>query len=306
MTLHQRRVNQESRIVNKTKSRHAFIGQSGPADWLPLKQEVLDPAAFQREQILPLVRELAKYRPNMEILDCGSGEGQFTELLHGATNSSRIIGLDNYRRYLRKAQSNFPDVPIVYLQANIYKMPFADATFDIVASQSTFDVLNGKLMFKEMIRVLKPGGWIYLSMLYDSTYPYSPEPDRDLEAKILRNFDLYAVEWGESYGIKEGDSRAGRRLLHYAQSYGLNLLKLAISDWFLYPNPEYTSKEKAVMHLMLDIYFQASKRAPPEHAIDPVTLEKWKQKVQSDIDNSRTTFTHHQYSMLAEKPISAG
>jgi hypothetical protein len=290
-------------MASEVKQRSAFIGRYGPADWLSLKQEVVDEQAFQLEGILPLIEARARHQLDLEILDCGTGEGYFAERLHRVTGSSRIIGLDNYRPYLKKAKSIFPYSPTAYLEADIYKMPFADATFDIVASQSTFDILSGELMFKEMMRVLKPMGWLYISMAYDSSYPFAPEFDRDVEERIRRNFDLYAMEWGQRGDIQEGDSRCGRSLWHYAQKYGLKALCFTVSDWMLYPSPEYSAKEKAILHLLLDLYYQASKRATPEHAIAPSALEDWRQKLQGEIDCGRLICIIHQNSLLAEKPL---
>lgn len=286
----------------------AFIGEYGPADWLSLKEEVLDLKAQELEQIPPLIEERARNHPGeLEVLDCASGEGQFTVELHRATNSSKVIGLDNFHKYMNIARSRYPEVGLICLGADLYKTPFADAAFDIVATRSTLDIMDGPRMFKEMVRVLKPGGWIYISLAYDSTYKFAPGPDRDLEMKIRRNYDVYAIEWGRSYGIEaKNGSRCGRFLPLYAWSHGLNILKLVSADWFLYPNPEFTNKEKAVMYLQLEMLYQASKRAKePEYAIDPMVLDQWYQRVLSDIANNRTTYASHQYSMLAEKPISA-
>lgn len=289
--------------MTEQTARNAFIGEYGPADWLSLKQEVLDPKAVELEGILPLIEERARTQPDMEVLDCCSGEGQFTVELHRATKSSNVIGLDNYRKYMEHARSTYAGMGLVSVEGDVYKLPFGDSAFDIVASRSTLEILNGEVMFKEMARVLKPGGWIYISLSYDSTYPFAPGPDRDLEMKIQRNFDVYAMEWGQVYGIRaKNGGRSGRFLPLYAWAHGMNILKLVASDWFLYPTPEFTSKEKAAILLQLDIVYQANKRVPTEDAVDPDALEEWYRRVQTDVENNRTTFSNHQYSLLAEKP----
>jgi len=49
------------------------------------------------------------------------------------------------------------------LQANAEQLPFADATFDFVYSVSVFEHLsNPKVCLKEAVRVLKPGGGLYV------------------------------------------------------------------------------------------------------------------------------------------------
>jgi SAM-dependent methyltransferase len=285
--------------------RSVLIGDYGPADWLTLKENILDPGAQEREQILPLIAERGRTEPDLEILDVASGEGRFTTQLYAASQSTKIIALDNYKQYLEIARTRYGDVDQASCIGNLYDLPFGDSSFDIVATRSTIDIMDGPRMFREMVRVLKPGGWIYVSLVYDTTYKFAPGSDTDLEYMIQRAYNRYAIEWGVSYGIKAvNGSRAGRFLPLYAWDNGLRIIKLVPSDWFLYPNPEFTAEEKAVLHLQLDMIYQACRRAAqePEYAIEADRLDDWRAKVRREIDSSRTTYTSHQYSLLAEKP----
>lgn len=291
--------------MNDQTQRSVLIGEYGPADWLSLKEEILDPKAEELEQILPLIAERAKgSKEDLEILDVGSGEGRFTTRLYSASKSTKIIALDNYAQYLKTARERYGYLGQVQCIGNLYELPFGDGTFDIVATRSTLDIMDGPRMFREMVRVLKPGGWIYASLVYDSTYKFAPGPDADLELRIQRAYDRHAIEWGISYGIKAvNGSRGGRFLPLYAWSQGLTIVKLVAADWFLYPNPEFTAKEKAVLHLQLEMIYEACKRAQqPEYAIEATRLDEWNLRIRNEIDSSRTTYTSRQFSILAEKP----
>ena len=71
---------------------------------------------------------------------------------------------------------------------------------------------------------------------------------------IQRAYDRYAIEWGMSHGVAAANgSRGGRFLPLYAWDNGLTIIKLVPSDWFLYPKPEFTEKEKAVLYLQLEM-----------------------------------------------------
>ena len=291
--------------MSDQKERSAFIGEYGPAHWLALKEEVLDLKAQDLEQILPLIQERAKNsKEELEILDVASGEGQFTMQLYEASKSTRIIALDNYLKYMKTSQRRYKDISQIPCQGNLYDLPFGNGTFDIVATRSTLDIMDGPRMFKEMVRVLKPGGWIYVSLVYDSTYKFAPGSDPELERQVQRAYDKYAIDWGVSYGIKAANgSRGGRFLPLYAWDNGLSIIKLVAADWFLYPNPEFTPKEKAVLFLQLEMIYQACKRVQePEYAIETSKLDEWYQRIQNDIARNRTTYTSHQFSLLAEKP----
>lgn len=292
-------------MTDKTQ-RSAFIGEYGPADWLSLKEEILDSKAQELEQILPSIAERAKgSKEELEILDVASGEGRFTAELRAASKSAKIVALDNYAPYLRTARERYGHVKHVQCIGNLYDLPFGDGTFDIVATRSTLDIMDGPRMFAEMVRALKPGGWIYVSLVYDSAYKFAPGPDADLELLIQRAYNRHAIEWGVSYGVKAvNGSRGGRFLPLYAWDHGLRIIKLVAADWFIYPNPVFTDKEKAVLHLQLEMIYQACKRAQePAYAIEAGRLDKWHLRLRDEIDASRTTYTSRQFSILAEKPL---
>lgn len=289
--------------------RSVFIGEYGPADWLYLKEEVLDPKAEELEKILPLIEQRAKgSTQELKILDVASGEGRFTSHLAAASRSTRVVALDNYMRYLETAGERYGDVSQALCAGNLYDLPFGDETFDIVATRSTLDIMDGPRMFQEMVRVLKPKGWLYVSLVYDSTYKFSPDSDADLEKLIQRAYDRYAIEWGVSHGVRAvNGGRGGLFLPLYAWKNGLTIVRLVAADWFLYPSPTFSAKEKAILNLQLEMIYGACKRAQedPEYAIDEQRLDDWRLRIRNRIESSRTTYTSHQYSILAEKPDSA-
>ncbi len=67
----------------------------------------------------------------------------------------------------------FPEVDIV---ANATNLPFKDNTIDAAVSESLFEhVSDANLVAKEMVRVVKPGGYIYVSAPF--IHPYHASPD---------------------------------------------------------------------------------------------------------------------------------
>lgn len=294
--------------VGDDSHRSVFIGEYGPADWLYLKEEVLDPRATELEKILPLLEQRAKGSTReLKVLDVASGEGRFTSHLASASRSTKVVALDNYIPYLKTARERYGDVAQALCAGNLYNLPFADETFDVVATRSTLDIMDGPRMFQEMVRVLKPKGWLYVSLVYDSTYKFSPDSDTDLELLIQRAYDRYAIEWGVSHGVRAvNGSRGGRFLPLYAWDNGLTIVRLAAADWFLCPNPVFSAEEKAILNLQLEMIYGACKRAQadPEYAIDERRLDEWRLRTRSRIESSRTTYTSHQFSILAEKPDS--
>jgi SAM-dependent methyltransferase len=83
-------------------------------------------------------------------LEVGSGGGQLQHL------TTRYVGLD-----LAASAARFIQKPFV--AASALKLPFRDASFDLVWSIWTLEhISNPQQMLCEMLRVLRPGGYLYL------------------------------------------------------------------------------------------------------------------------------------------------
>lgn len=107
--------------------------------------------AMQRQVIAAL-----QISSGTRILDLGSGTGRLLAELE-ETDADRI-GIDISSVMLRHARKNAPGSR--FLQVDINKtLPFADATFDRVASINSFNVCaSPKDLLKEMHRVLRRDG----------------------------------------------------------------------------------------------------------------------------------------------------
>ena len=119
----------------------------------------------RRTVYLGLLRHhLAGERPR-RVLDLGTGVGGFLEGL--AQLADQVIPADNDVASLaRCAQRGFPDVAL----ADGYRLPFADASFELVC---LFDVLehldDDAAAMVEVRRVLAPRGLLFLSV---PAYPW--------------------------------------------------------------------------------------------------------------------------------------
>ena len=101
-----------------------------------------------------------KYDRNLEgqlILEAGCGSGRFTE--HAVKTGANVISFDYSDSVEANYKSNGNKNNLLIIQADIFKMPFNDNTFDKVFC---FGVLqhtpNPKKAFFNLVRVLKPGG----------------------------------------------------------------------------------------------------------------------------------------------------
>lgn len=111
-----------------------------------------------RQYVVPAIAQATEGRTDARILDCGCGTGSNLEMLKPY---GRAAGFDLTRIGTEFAKSHGHRVA----QASISDIPFKSGTFDLVTSFDVFQVLPEvveRAAILEMMRVLKPGGWLLL------------------------------------------------------------------------------------------------------------------------------------------------
>ncbi|TNF34426.1 MAG: methyltransferase domain-containing protein [Gammaproteobacteria bacterium] len=120
-------------------------------------------------QIGDMDPSLGAIRPGQVVLDHACGAGM--DLLLAARrvgDSGKAIGVDltpGMRASARKAAEEAGLAHIVDIREGVYEnLPVADASIDVVISNGVVNLAPDKLqVFREMARVLKPGGHLFLA-----------------------------------------------------------------------------------------------------------------------------------------------
>ena len=163
-----------------------------------------------------------KFSSNTKLLDVGCGTGR--HILELSRFPGTFVGLDmarddlySFRWWLELTASKRPLVANVHMvQGDGERVPFADGDFDIVLCTETLEhVPDDRLILQELLRVLKPGGTLVISVpdeyseriLWKMSYRYRNTPGGHV--RIYRRNDIkrligesgarpYAIEFRHS------------------------------------------------------------------------------------------------------------
>lgn len=148
------------------------------------------------ETYLPLI-DIGKITSGMEILEIGSGPGNFSDLL--SKKGAKVNGIDFSEKMVDVAIKNFPHIN--FSQANAEEIPFKDNMFDVVVANFVVHHLaRPEIVFQEVSRVLKKGGRFVFAVWG------APEKQASMGAffgAVATYHDLGKLPHGPLYGITD-------------------------------------------------------------------------------------------------------
>jgi SAM-dependent methyltransferase len=111
---------------------------------------------YPTEVIEYLKKEIKVTKPLILDLGCGTGiaSRQLVEI-------GKVVGCDKNRVMLAHAKKHNTN-KIKYVLGSAEKLPFKDNTFDVVTSFSSFHWFNNKKSLRQIKRVLKPDGVLFI------------------------------------------------------------------------------------------------------------------------------------------------
>lgn len=112
----------------------------------------------------------SRYNPEDKILDAGCGPGR--NMYWFLQNNFNIYGTDISDEAISNLKNQYPDLPAdKFLVSSVEETIFPDNHFDHIISSAVLHFANSTVhfhkMMNEMVRILKPGGTLFIRMTSD-------------------------------------------------------------------------------------------------------------------------------------------
>ena len=174
---------------------------------------------------------LASLRPGLDLLDVGCGPGTITTDLARRVAPGRMVAVDRALDVLAQASAHAAGqgVSINPHAADVYDLPFRDASFDVVhAHQVLQHLIDPVRALAEMRRVLRPGGLLAARDGDYASFAWAP-----IDPLLSRWLDLYRAVARRN----AGEPDAGRFLKGWALAAGFREVEATSSTW-TYADPQ--------------------------------------------------------------------
>jgi ubiquinone/menaquinone biosynthesis C-methylase UbiE len=163
-----------------------------------------------------------RFEPNHSILDVGSGLGNLARRVAALVPRGEVLGIEQSPDQLARATSNLPNLH--FFQGDAHALPFPAGRYDVVYCRYLLEHVREPLtVLREMRRVLKPGGQVFLqenNILINDTDPECPCFDH-----IWQQFAKLQERLG-------GDALIGKKLFRLLRQAGFDQIELSIQPEF--------------------------------------------------------------------------
>ncbi len=199
-------------------------------------------------------------------------------------------------------QKENDDLTFRFIQANIFNF-FENEDFnekwDLGLAHAFMDLINPEDVLPKFCAVIKPGGFLYLTLNYDGETILLPKLDPHLDEHIIHLYNQ-SMDERQIEGRKSGDSRTGRHLFDHLKKAGAQLLAAGSSDWVVFPSTKgYSPDEPDFLHFIIQTIHTELK---DHRLLNTSDFESWIQQRHSQIDNGELIFVAKQLDFLARIP----
>jgi ubiquinone/menaquinone biosynthesis C-methylase UbiE len=163
---------------------------------------------WERQYLGEPVRQVLGQLPQARVLDVGAGTGRLARsLLQLPGVDATVICVEPSVRMARLGIKRTPQERAPWLRAWSVPLPFPDNTFDLVTSLEILEFTpNPTRTLAELIRVLRPGGWLLVTnrVGWEAPLILGKTTPREQFPGVLERLGLIEVEdfrWQKTYDL---------------------------------------------------------------------------------------------------------
>jgi SAM-dependent methyltransferase len=200
--------------------------------------------------------------------------------------------------YLLEARDTRIRVDLITGDAYAFIAETAPHSRDLLLAHAFMDLVDIRTLLPGMMRVLKSGGLLFLSLNFDGDTVLLPAITPDFDDRVIHRYHR-SMDERVVGGRPSGDSRTGRRLLTTLLQCKAEILAAGASDWIVYPRSHrYPMRESYFLHHIVHTIDEELARHPD---IDPDHLKTWIAKRHAQIENGELVFMAKHIDVLARK-----
>jgi SAM-dependent methyltransferase len=171
--------------------------------------------------------------------------------------------------------------------------------WDLLIAHAVLDLLDIPATLPSLLALLRPGGLLYCSMVFDGVTILQPEIDPELDAQIEALYHQ-TMDQRRIAGHLSGDSRSGRHLFAPLQALGADILAAGSSDWIIFAGLQgYPGDEAYFLHFIIHTIGTALRG---HSQLDSGRLTHWIAQRHAQIETGSLVYIAHQLDVLACTP----
>jgi SAM-dependent methyltransferase len=171
--------------------------------------------------------------------------------------------------------------------------------WDLLIAHAVLDLLDLPTTLPSLLALLRPGGLLYGSMVFDGATILQPEIDPEFDAQIELLYHQ-TMDQRRIAGQLSGDSRSGRHLFAPLRALGAEILAAGSSDWIIFAGPQgYPGDAAYFLHFIVQTIGTALRG---HSQLDPGRLTDWIAQRQAQIEAGSLVYIAHQLDVLACAP----
>jgi ubiquinone/menaquinone biosynthesis C-methylase UbiE len=173
------------------------------------------------EQILAKLKTI----PDGKVLDVGTGTGAFIDTLMSVSSCDSFVGIDVNGDRLESARQRFEGERVEFLEMDAKAIEFEDHSFDVVCTRDSLHVFDDpERVLAEMVRVLKPGGFLLMEEPY-----YGGNHTATLEATL--QYYRWSARVNAALGKTSRELLTKQRMMGIVENLGLETIEAYESEY---------------------------------------------------------------------------